>query len=155
MVHPLLKSLRSSKPAFGAWLTLPSVHTARQLVLAGRTAGLNWVCVDCEHGLTSLVPGVADTIAAITSLPSSTADLSGTENPSVLVRIPAPGFQYSQPSTAHQIKQVLDAGAHGIVIPMVGSAEIAKQIALDARFPPVGEIRPQFVLYAVLGLIYR
>ncbi|KAF8508771.1 Pyruvate/Phosphoenolpyruvate kinase-like domain-containing protein [Hysterangium stoloniferum] len=138
MAHSLLKSLRSSKPAFGAWLSFPSVHTARQVALAGRSAGLSWVCIDCEHGLTSLVPGVAETIAAITSLPASSTELCVTDNPSVLVRIPAPGLQYSGPSTAHQIKQALDAGAHGIIVPMVGNAEIARQIALDARFPPVG-----------------
>jgi 4-hydroxy-2-oxoheptanedioate aldolase len=79
---------------------------------------------------------VADTIAAIASLPS---DSVGAQNPSVLVRIPAPGLQYSGPSTSHQIKQVLDAGAHGVVVPMVSTAEIARQIALDARFPPVGK----------------
>lgn len=138
MVHALLTSLRASKPALGAWLTFPSVHTARQVALAGRSLGLSWVCVDCEHGLTPLVPGVAETIAAISSLPVSSSDPAGTQNPSVLVRIPAPGLQYSSPSTAHQIKQVLDAGAHGIIVPMVANGAIAKQIAIDARFPPIG-----------------
>jgi len=137
-VHALLKALRTSKPAFGAWLTFPSAHTARQVALAGRSAGLTWVCIDCEHGLTPLVPGVAETITAISSLPGSSSDSAGVQNPSVLVRIPAPGVQYSGPSTAHQIKQALDAGAHGIVVPMVSNAEIARQVALDARFPPVG-----------------
>ncbi|KAF8580263.1 Phosphoenolpyruvate/pyruvate domain-containing protein [Ramaria rubella] len=131
MAHPLLRSLRSATPAFGAWLTLPSPHSARQIALAGRSSGLSWVCIDCEHGLTPLVPGVADTIAAISSLP-------GPQTPSILVRIPAPGLQHSGLSTSYQIKQALDAGAHGIVVPMVSSAEIARQIALDARFPPVG-----------------
>lgn len=147
MVHTLLRVLRETTPAFGAWLTLPSVHTARQVALAGRTSGLSWVCIDCEHGLTSLVPGVAETIAAVTSLPLSsspssavTDDVSGAQNPSVLVRVPAPGLQYSGPSTAHQIKQALDAGAHGVIVPMVANAVIARQIALDARFPPVGEL---------------
>ncbi|KIJ56177.1 hypothetical protein M422DRAFT_150703 [Sphaerobolus stellatus SS14] len=138
MPHSLLKALRASKPSFGAWLTFPTTHTARQVALAGRQSGLGWVCLDCEHGLIPIVPGVAETIAAISGLPKSAQDSADAKNPSILVRIPAPGLQYSGPTTAHQIKQVLDAGAHGIVIPMVGNAEIAKQIALDARFPPIG-----------------
>ncbi|KAF8510278.1 Pyruvate/Phosphoenolpyruvate kinase-like domain-containing protein [Gautieria morchelliformis] len=138
MAHSLLRTLRATTPAFGAWLTLPSVHTARQIALAGRTSGLSWVCIDCEHGLTALVPGVAETIAAVTSLPPSSGDPAGTQNPSVLVRVPAPGLEHSGPSTSHQIKHALDAGAHGIIVPMVANADIARQIALDARFPPLG-----------------
>lgn len=138
-VHSLLRAFRSSSPAFGAWLTFPSPHTARQVVLAGRPNGLSWVCIDCEHGMTSLVPGVAETIAA---LPPNTTNTNANDahdsNFSVLVRIPAPGIQYSTPSTAHQIKLALDAGAHGIVVPMVSNAELAKQIVADARFPPKG-----------------
>jgi len=139
MTHPLLKSLRAAKPAFGAWLTFPSIHTARQVALAGRAAGLSWVCLDCEHGLIPIVPGVQEAISAISGLPRSSTDPPNYQNPSILVRIPAPGLQYSGPSTAHQIKQALDAGAHGIIVPMVANAEIGKQVALDARFPPTGE----------------
>lgn len=135
--HSLLRAFRSSSPAFGAWLTFPSPHTARQVVLAGRPKGLSWVCIDCEHGMTSLVPGVAETIAALP--PNTTTNDDYNSNFSVLVRIPAPGIQYSTPSTAHQIKLALDAGAHGIVVPMVSNAELAKQIVLDARFPPIGQ----------------
>ena len=147
MVHSLLRALRTTTPAFGAWLTLPSVHTARQIALAGRTCGLSWVCIDCEHGLTSIAPGIAETIAAVTALPpllvpgdaGGDAAFSVARNPSVLVRVPAPGVEYSGPSTAHQIKQALDAGAHGIIVPMVANAAIARQVALDARFPPIGK----------------
>lgn len=142
--HSLLRALRAKTPAFGAWLTLPSVHTARQMAIAGRTSGLSWVCIDCEHGLTALVPGVAETIASVTALPGTmgSADMASGhvhDGPSVLVRIPAPGVEHSRPSVSHQIKQALDAGAHGIIVPMVANAEIARQVALDARFPPVGE----------------
>ncbi|GJJ13073.1 hypothetical protein Clacol_007323 [Clathrus columnatus] len=137
-VHSLLRAFRSSKPAFGAWLTFPTAHTARQVILAGRPNGLSWVCIDCEHGLTSLVPGVAETVAAISSVPTNTADNDLLLNPSILVRIPAPGIQHSTPSTAHQIKLALDAGAQGIIVPMVSNADLARQIVLDARFPPIG-----------------
>jgi 4-hydroxy-2-oxoheptanedioate aldolase len=142
MVHSLLRALRAKTPAFGAWLTFPSVHTARQIAIAGRTSGLSWVCIDCEHGLTALVPGVAETIAGMTTLPGTTGSgdvADGPQGPSVLVRVPSPGVAHSRPSVSHQIKQALDAGAHGIIVPMVANAEIARQVALDARFPPVGE----------------
>lgn len=149
MTHPLLRALRTKTPALGVWLTMPSVHTARQIALAGRTSGLNWMCIDCEHGLTALVPGVAETIAAVTALPPpKLANLSNAENqnqnqnydqnPSVLVRVPAPGIQHAGPVVSHQIKQALDAGAHGVIVPMVANAEMAREVALDARFPPTG-----------------
>ena len=57
-----------------------------------------------------LQPGAAETIAAISAL--------GTESPSVIVRIPATGA-CADGSATWQIKYVLDAGARGIIVPMV------------------------------------
>ncbi|KAK0203856.1 phosphoenolpyruvate pyruvate domain-containing protein [Desarmillaria ectypa] len=36
------------------------------------------------------------------------------------------------------IKYALDAGARGILAPMVSSAEKAKEVVMDSRFPPAG-----------------
>ena len=36
------------------------------------------------------------------------------------------------------IKRALDAGAHGIIVPLLTSAEDAKNIAKYSKFPPTG-----------------
>ncbi|OAX39346.1 Phosphoenolpyruvate/pyruvate domain-containing protein [Rhizopogon vinicolor AM-OR11-026] len=123
--HALLQAFKASKPAFGAWITLPGVLNARALAQA--SPHLSWVMIDCEHGLTSLQPGAAESIQAITGL--------GPNAPSALVRIPATGVS---DSTSWQIKYALDAGARGVLVPMVSTAEKAREIVADSRFPPGG-----------------
>ena len=39
----------------------------------------------------------------------------------------------------YQIKQALDSGAHGIVVPMINTAEDAANVVRFARYPPAGE----------------
>ena len=107
--HALLRSFKASKPAFGAWITLPGVLNAR--ALAQSSPHLAWVVVDCEHGMTALHPGAGEAVAAIAGL--------GPDAPSALVRIPATGA-CADGSAAWQIKYVLDQGARGVVVPMVG-----------------------------------
>eukprot|EP00026_Physarum_polycephalum_P012508 Phypoly_transcript_12828.p1 GENE.Phypoly_transcript_12828~~Phypoly_transcript_12828.p1 ORF type:complete len:272 (+),score=44.48 Phypoly_transcript_12828:123-818(+) len=40
--------------------------------------------------------------------------------------------------TIHHIKQALDGGAQGIIVPMVNTAEDAQKVIQFARFPPLG-----------------
>lgn len=108
--HPLLQAFRSSTPAFGVWLTVPNTWTARTAALA--SPHLSWLVLDCEHGLIPLQPGAAEMIAAISGL--------GSNPPTVLVRVPATGA-CADGSATWQIKYVLDAGARGVIVPMVGS----------------------------------
>ncbi|KAF8221600.1 Phosphoenolpyruvate/pyruvate domain-containing protein [Tricholoma matsutake] len=124
--HSLLNAFKANKPAFGAWLTTPGIFHARTVAQASRH--LSWVVVDCEHGLVPLVPGAAESIVAIHGAVPNDA-------PSVIVRIPATGISQS---TSWQIKYALDAGARGVLVPMVSTAEKAKEIVADSRFPPGG-----------------
>lgn len=112
--HPLLQAFQASKPAFGVWLTFTGTFPAR--TIAAASSDLSWMAIDCEHGLTSLQPGAAETIAAVSAL--------GPNAPSVIVRIPATGAS-ADGSASWQIKYALDAGARGIVVPMVCAAESA------------------------------
>ncbi|KAL4068501.1 Pyruvate/Phosphoenolpyruvate kinase-like domain-containing protein [Scleroderma yunnanense] len=123
--HALYAAFKASTPAFGAWITLPGGLTARYI--ADSSPHLSFVMIDCEHGATSLSPGASEAIHAIAAL--------GGAAPSVLVRIPATG---TCSSTSWQIKYALDAGAKGVLVPMVSSAEKAKEIVSDCRFPPAG-----------------
>ncbi|EPQ54888.1 Phosphoenolpyruvate/pyruvate domain-containing protein [Gloeophyllum trabeum ATCC 11539] len=126
--HKLLTALKSSTPALGAWLTLPGAIYARTVAQA--SPHLSWLVIDCEHGLISLNPGAAETISAIEG--------SGPNPPSSIIRIPATGISGADTGLGWQIKYALDAGARGIMVPMVGSAARAKEIVAEARFPPVG-----------------
>ncbi|KAF7350154.1 Phosphoenolpyruvate/pyruvate domain-containing protein [Mycena venus] len=134
--HALLNAFKANKPAFGVWLTAPGFFHARTVAQA--SPKLSWVAIDCEHGLTSVHTGLSETIAAIHGGAGGPA-----EGPSAFVRIPATGVSTS---TSWQIKHALDAGARGILVPMVGptyrveflSPEKAKEIAADSRFPPRG-----------------
>ena len=108
LAHPLLTAFRASKPAFGAWLTLPGFLAAR--TAAAASPHLSWVVIDCEHGATALQPGAGDTLAALASM--------GPDAPTALVRIPATGA-CADGSAGWQIKYALDQGARGVVVPMV------------------------------------
>ena len=142
----LLQAFKANKPAFGAWIALPGTFNAR--IVAQSSPKLSWVLIDCEHGLTSLQPGAAESIQAIQGV--------GAAAPSPIVRIPATG---TSTSTNWQIKYALDAGARGVLVPMVdistlfdgllqlltcivvlqvSTAEKAKEIVADSRFPNVG-----------------
>ncbi|KAI1798331.1 Phosphoenolpyruvate/pyruvate domain-containing protein [Ganoderma leucocontextum] len=125
--HPLLRAFRASKPAFGAWLTLPGAINAR--VAASASLHLSWVLIDCEHGMTALHPGASESVHAIAGL--------GLDAPSTIVRIPATGA-CADGSAAWQIKYVLDQGARGVLVPMVSNRAQAASIVSAARFPPTG-----------------
>ena len=69
-----------------------------------------------------------DTLAALTALPGG--------GPSAVVRIPATASDGD--AVGWQIKQALDSGARGVLVPMCPNAEAARRVARAARFPPVG-----------------
>ncbi|KAJ6503865.1 Pyruvate/Phosphoenolpyruvate kinase-like domain-containing protein, partial [Mycena sanguinolenta] len=124
--HSLLSAFKANQPAFGIWMSSPGFFHARTVAQA--SPHLAWVVIDCEHGLPSLNPGLPESIAAIHGA-------SPANSPSAIVRIPATGVSSS---TSWQIKQALDAGARGVLVPMVSTVEKATEIAADCRFPPRG-----------------
>ena len=130
--HPLLEAFRTSRPAFGVWLALPSAVSAR--AVASASPHLSWVCIDCEHGTAGLHPGAAEIVHAIAGL--------GPDAPSAIVRIPATGACADE-SAGWQIKHALDAGARGVVVPMVRPLRLYRCIAhffpchLEAWLPEV------------------
>lgn len=117
--HTLYKAFKASTPAFGTWITLPGGLTARYI--AGSSPHLSWVMIDCEHGATSLSPGASEAIHAIAGL--------GADAPSALVRIPATG---ACSSTSWQIKYALDAGARGVLVPMVCRCDLLVSFVDDS-----------------------
>ncbi len=110
----LREQWKAGKATFGAWCTIPSSWTAE---VAARS-GHDWVCIDTQHGL----------IGYDVMLPMLQA-ISAGGVPS-FVRVP-----WNEPGS---IMKALDAGAGGVVVPMVNSVGEA-QAAVDAcRYPPDG-----------------
>jgi 4-hydroxy-2-oxoheptanedioate aldolase len=104
----------SGEPAFGAWCTIPSPLSAE---IMGQF-GFDWVCVDLQHGLAGL-ESAAPMLQAITVTGATP-----------LVRVPA--------NEPWLVMRVLDLGASGVVVPLVGSPEEAERAARACRYPPDG-----------------
>lgn len=111
----LQKALKSGKPTFGGWQMLPGANLSRAIA---RTPGLDWICVDCEHGNVSDAD-MHDSVAAIAAC-----------GVSPVVRV-ADGQHW-------MIKRALDAGAHGIIVPLLQTVEDAKKVVQFSKFPPRG-----------------
>lgn len=110
--------LQSGQAAFGCWLTLGSPRAARALA-AGTS--FDWMMVDLEHN-----PIDREAMAAcVLAIADGSA---GRVAPMVRVPDLAPGH----------VKQVLDAGAYGILAPMVmGAADVATFVE-NCLYPPKG-----------------
>jgi len=98
----------------GSWITLG--HPGIAEIMAN--AGLEWIVVDLEHSMIDLEQA-AELIRTI--------DLCGV---APLVRLTS--------NDPDQIKRVMDAGAHGIVVPMVNSAADAVRAVAATRYAPQG-----------------
>jgi 4-hydroxy-2-oxoheptanedioate aldolase len=112
--NPVKQKLVEGKPTFGTWLSLGNLHAARVLA----RSGFEWLTVDIEHS-------PCDWSQAAT-LFAAIADAGCVP----LARVPE-GDHYC-------IKRVLDAGAWGIVVPMVDTVDQARTAIAAAKYPPAG-----------------
>jgi len=114
-INPLRARLEAGKPGLGVLVTSPSVGVAQTLA----DAGFDWLFFDMEHAPI----GIESVHAMITAT-------SGTRTAPV-VRVPW--------NVHWLVKPALDAGAMGIVFPMIRSAAEAEAAARAVRYPPAGE----------------
>lgn len=114
MTQSLKRMLAEKSPAIGSWISLASMETCEIMA----AAGFDWLAIDMEH--TAI--GVNDMANLIRII-----DLYGT---TPLVRVGA--------NDPLLIKRALDAGAKGVIVPMVSSAEDAATAVAAAHFPPKG-----------------
>ena len=98
----------------GGWCTVADTMTAEAM---GR-AGFDYVCVDNQHGV----------IDYASSVPMLQAIDLGASTP--VVRVP-----WNEPGI---IGKMLDAGALGIIIPMVNSVDEARAAVRACRYAPLG-----------------
>ncbi len=110
----LRRTLAAGEPAFGAWVMIPSPLVAEGLAVAG----YDYVCIDCQHGFVAL-DGLWPVVQA-----------TARTDTTVLVRVPNHDWGF--------VGKALDAGASGVIVPMVESAEAAAMLAAACRYPPAG-----------------
>lgn len=112
--NPVKAALAAGQPQVGTWLSLGSVFAARVMA----RVGFPWLTIDMEHS-------PIDWNEAAT-LFGCIADAGGVP----LCRVPRGTHDY--------IKRALDAGAHGIIVPMVNTVEEAKIAIAACKYPPQG-----------------
>ena len=110
----LKEKLKQGEFTLGSWITLG--HPAVAEIMA--KAGFDWLCVDLEHSVIT-IREAEELIRVI--------DLSGV---TPLVRLSS--------NDAVQIKRVMDAGARGIIVPMVNSVEDVERAYKAMHYPTQG-----------------
>lgn len=111
----LKEKLQNNKLTIGTWITIG--HPSVVEVLS--TAGFEWMVVDLEHSPIDFT--MAQTLIATIQAKGMKALVRVSKNEEVV------------------IKRVLDAGADGVVVPMVRTAEDAKQAVDYVKYPPMGK----------------
>jgi 2-keto-3-deoxy-L-rhamnonate aldolase RhmA len=111
----LKERLRSSRePSFGTWISSSSPVCVDAL----RDLGFAWLMIDTEHAHVN-----PETLASMIALRTESG-------PVPLVRV--------GDVNQYLVKQALDAGAEGILVPLVSTEAQAKTAASYARYPPDG-----------------
>ena len=98
----------------GLWVALASPYAAE--IVSG--SGYDWLLIDGEHGPND-IPLLSAQVQAVSR-----------SNSHAMVRLPI--------GETWLIKQILDAGAQTLLIPMVESVEQAKALVRAVRYPPHG-----------------
>lgn len=114
MKNKLRAALLKREVSLGAWMQIG--HPACAEILA--RAGFDWVCVDLEHGAIDLetTADIFRTLAGFDCVP--------------VARLPL-----NDPIWIHR---TLDAGARGLIIPMVKTAAEAAAAIRESKYPPMG-----------------
>ncbi|KQR79360.1 aldolase/citrate lyase family protein [Rhizobium sp. Leaf341] len=107
-------ALRERRFQLGFWVAMANPYAAE--IVSG--CGYDWLLIDGEHAPND-IPLLAAQVQA----------LKGSQSHAI-VRLPV--------GETWMIKQILDAGAQTIMIPMVETVEEAKRLVRAVRYPPQG-----------------
>lgn len=110
----LKQRIHRKETTIGSWITLG--HPSIAEIMA--EAGFDWLTVDMEHSAITLAE--AQQLIQVISLCGVV--------PLVRVGKNEPNF----------IKRVMDAGAHGVIVPMVNTREDAENAVASVKYPPKG-----------------
>jgi 4-hydroxy-2-oxoheptanedioate aldolase len=114
VANKLKAHLQEGKVALNAWSLLPSTYTAEFMVQAGWDS----ITFDMQHGLHDY----ASAVACIQACQAHAA--------TPIVRVP-----WAEPGI---LGKVLDAGAWGVIIPMINTVDEARALVKACYYPPLG-----------------
>jgi 2-dehydro-3-deoxyglucarate aldolase len=108
------RKLRAGLPSIGSWITIAHPSIAEIMALAG----FDWLTIDTEHGAIGI-----ESVQVLMQAISRTATVP-------LVRVGG--------SDRSIVTRVLDAGAEGIVFPMILTEDDTRKAVRSVKFPPEG-----------------
>ncbi len=110
----VLAAWRANRQTIGGWLSIDSAYAAEVMA----NAGFDWLCVDLQHGLLDYndLKKILPAISTTSTIP--------------LVRVP-----WNEP---YEIMKALDAGAYGVIVPLVNNRAEAEKAVSACRYPPQG-----------------
>jgi 4-hydroxy-2-oxoheptanedioate aldolase len=109
-------TLRARKPAIGYWSVLDAPPATERIA----RLGYDYVCLDGQHGMLGY-SGLLSSLMAIDAAGTGTVGL---------VRVEA--------NDITPIGRALDAGACGVIVPLIESASDAEDAVASVRYPPAG-----------------
>ncbi len=107
-------AMAARQQQIGCWLSFADIGAAELMA----TAGFDWLVIDGEHAPND-IRSIRDQLIAVQG--------RGTQ---AIVRVPV--------GEAWVIKQVLDAGAQTVLVPMVDTADQARALVAATRYAPQG-----------------
>lgn len=113
-INTFKQALANGETVIGCWLSLANSFSTEAM----GTAGFDWLLIDSEHSPND-IRSLREQLIALDTSPST-----------AVVRVPI--------GETWIIKQVLDIGAQTILVPMVESAEEARELVRACRYPPDG-----------------
>lgn len=110
----LKQKIKNREVTIGSWITIGDASVVEIML----QAGFDWLCLDMEHSAITLTE--AQKLIRVIDL--------GGKPP--LVRV-----SHNDPNV---IKRIMDAGAHGVIVPMVNSKSEASLAVSAVQYPPRG-----------------
>lgn len=114
MKKTLKTKLKNRELTIGSWITLGNPSIAEIMA----QAGFEWLTIDMEHSVITL-DIVQQLIQVIEGYDTVPLVRIGENNPNI-------------------IKRVMDAGAYGVIVPMVNTKEDAEAAVNAVKYPPIG-----------------
>jgi len=110
----LKNKIKNGKLTFGSWITIGNTIIAEIMA----RSGFDWLTIDMEHSAITL--DIAQDLIRTIDLCNCVPLVRVRENNPVL------------------IKQAMDAGAHGVIVPMINSKKDAEKAVKSVRYSPEG-----------------
>lgn len=117
-MNKLKESLKKGEISFGTWIQIPSSPVV-EIIVESFNGKLDWICIDMEHGLIGM-ESMVNLIVTIEKYGITP-----------FVRIPKNDYIW--------IHRVLDAGAKGLIIPMIKNEMEALKAVSESFYPPLGK----------------